>query len=273
MLLLSVIIYSCNPKPTKFTDCNSCKYVPKESADSLTEQLVEAIENVDYNYSRKPHDTIHINKNIYHQIGTVNDTSLIDFFHKWNQSIKYHSHRDFDKKDVLKNICEVYKHLFSPRDNEKVYYLIQGSIDFRIVDSYFVDLDDCVENNLSCNEEMCTIMDFRPFLGTTRLNKVLYLTSEYKITLDSVLNIEGSLSGSVFNDKRFYLNRFLSWSSDEVFNNYLDYSFYMSYVVFNKNFSSAVVKFSTSRSETETWLIKKRDRRWRLHKKVSFSVV
>jgi len=274
VIIICVLYQNCTRKPIQLTECETCHATGDESVDSIVNRLSEAIDGVYYDFNSLNGDTIIIKGNMFNRIGSVNDSSLIHFFDDWNQSMRSHSHRDFDEKDVLKNICDVYVNLSSGNCYNSKYILIQPTIKYDILDSYFIGLDDCIELETRRIKKMKTLNDFRPRLSSQYKNRILYTTDAYKQAFDSILNNRESLGEGFTDNKRQEVYKFINVYSDEDLHTSISSEYYLSYIVFNKTMNTAIVEVSTSSWEYETWLINKlKNGRWKFKERLSFLAI
>lgn len=274
-LLLSATIYSCTSSPNEFDTCSSCIYIPNESADSITKRLSKAIDDVYYDYNSPNGDTILMKGSIYKKLGVVNDSSLIHFFNNWNRSIKPHTHKGFEEEDILKNICKVYINMHLEYEGDTEYILIQPTIKYDVVDSYFIDLYDCVDQETSLPRKMKTLIDFRPHLSSTKKHRVLYSTDAYRQAFDTLLNTPLRNKAGFHENKKQHLNKYINTESSELdFLSYISSSYYVGYIVFNKTMNTAIISESYYSVQGETWLIKKmRNGRWKKEKQLGEWVI
>jgi len=275
VIIICVLCQNCTRKPIQITECATCHVAGAESADRIVKRLSEAIDGVYYDFNSHQGDTTIVNGNIYKQIGRVNDSSLIHFFNAWNQSMESHSHRDFDEMDVLKNICDAYVNLSSATRYDSKYILIQPTIKYDILDSYFIGLDDCIDFETRRSKKMKTLYDFRPRLSSQYKHRILYTTDAYRQAFDSVLNQSDSKEKGFKSHKLREIYKFINvYYSEFDFQESISAEYYLSYIVFNKTMNTAIVEVSNSPMEYETWLVSKmKNGRWKFKEQLSFYAI
>jgi len=268
--VLFIVLFGCTHEPIKLKTCSFCKYISKESADSITKRLINGIYGVDYLLNKVQDDSSQsIKPEAYQAVEILNDDLLSDFFQEWYESVNSHSHQEKEATDVLKNICDIYTTFFVDPFNDRKYFVIQNGINYDIKDSYSIELVDFVDFNFRPNKQMQLINDFRPCLKTEYAHKILYFTKEYEITLDSVLN-KMKVFDNISNAYKIRaLGNYIRIDSNELpESRYVFKSFYVSYIGFNNKLNKAIFEFRAPGSEFKTWLISKQNGKWIFEKEL-----
>jgi len=218
------------------------------------------------------------------------DEKLLQFLDYWNTSIKTNEDSISFGSDLRKDVVEIYKRFYNPFELSKIgegewgdslytmikYVIIQNRIDFVVLK------EDSLENNEnyifsqedSSVLQMDSIVDFKPDI-TFPQTKTLYLTEDYKETLNKFLNrkhhplgFRGIMNaarakGSSLEKVRF-LNKFLliihgHWGGYW----YIETHPYVGRICFNKNLDFAKVYFRLVYEGGEA-ILKKENGKWQL---------
>ncbi len=165
--------------------------------------------------------------------------------------------------------------MHSECESDTEYILIQPSIKYDVIDSYFIDLDDCVDPETNLPRKMKTLINFRPSLSSTIKHRVLYSTNAYRQAFDSLLNTPLRNNAGFHENKKQHLNKYINNESSELdFLSYISSSYYISYIVFNKTMNTAIISETYHSVQGETWLIKKmRNGRWKKEKQLGEWVI
>ena len=126
---------------------------------------------------------------------------LKKFFKEWNVSVSSNEDDFIKQNNVIEAIYEVYKEFYNPLDLTKLgdwewgnslnsnsqYVVVQNRIDFAVVEEEFFDMWFLIQN-------FDSICDFRPPLNLAK-DKILYLTPEYKKSINMFLGTESTQMG------------------------------------------------------------------------------
>lgn len=236
ILVALILLYSCNSKKKNAKKDDSYLSQPSINSEELVENLKE-----------------YLNSNI--------SDSLNLFFNKWERDIKPYSIDIKLNNKVRINSYEIFNEFFTDIDNQSKYYLIQNKIRYKVKAARKVGLEDC---NI---KSMDSLLYFRPKLIMNDSLRPLYLCDEYEVIINDVLAKVNSLKSQDKYQKMELLGQFIPFCMSEFDDNYgIHKSFYISYIVFNRDYNRAILKCWPHEYNSETWQLIKKNGKWRKEK-------
>lgn len=187
--------------------------------------------------------------------------SLKSFFKNWKEAIEAHTINIQLHSKVRINSYEIYTQFFTDIDTTSKYCLVQNKLKYLVKSSRRISLVDCIKNNMD------SLLYFRPNLTLNTPFEYLYLSKEYESAINKILKKTNSLTDQVKYQKNELLNQFIQVHLNEVDDNcHINRSFYISYIVFNRDYNRAIIKYWSYDYSSETWLLVKKNGKWRKEK-------